>query len=771
MEPWAKLSARSIPFLTDEPVLPVRTFALGEVTRPNLVLATHLAPYIAPGDLYANRHMMDALLTTVIHVPHDGVVTFKRCTLYGEPPEVLVDGTRLRWKIDPLSDVIATRRLTAGEHVVLMDWHSQSHDTDLALALSGIADMSAHMPMFGQSGTWAIAVHPGEKRAVVRRARTAQALQVSGANWIPVSELDTPAADIYMDITASTGSAQSYDQMTWPVQVPSTSGGQAQRYLVDFGREVIGWIELDVTAQAGTQIDLLGFEGIQEGRWQISQLMNNTMRYTCRAGRQTYTSNLRRGFRYLIVAVHGAERAAEPCVLHKLITRLATYPGVPRGAFRCADSRLNQIWDFSAYTLRMCSEDTFTDCPTYEQTFWVGDARNEALVHHVVHGDARLVSRNWRLVADSLQRGPIIASQVPSAWEDQPIPNWSWLWAMGCAEHYLYTGDMQFARDIYPALARQAEFVEHSRNAAGLFEMKGAWHLLEWSNIDDQNANYVVAHENCFAIVALRDTAKIAKVVGNTGDAMRWTQLADEMSEAVNRVFWSGEKQAYVDSVHDDGVLSSVVSQPTNVSALYAGVAGGPRAAAITPYVIHEREGWGRAGSPFMLFFNCEVLARQGRFAELMELTRDRWGDMLDKGATTTWETFSNYLPGGTWTRSWCHAWSAAPAYFLSAYVLGIRPLEPGYKRALIDPQLCDLAWVQGAVPTPQGEISVLAEQREGGLALSVTLPAGVAGEVHYRLGAGQVLPVVSGANTEISREGNTLLIYLPAGAKVSIGM
>ena len=47
-------------------------------------------------------------------------------------------------------------------------------------------------------------------------------------------------------------------------------------------------------------------------------------------------------------------------------------PVWPRGMFRCSDSRLNQIWDFSAYTLRMCSEDTFTDCPTYEQTLLGG---------------------------------------------------------------------------------------------------------------------------------------------------------------------------------------------------------------------------------------------------------------------------------------------------------------------------------------------------------------------------------------------------------------
>ena len=216
---------------------------------------------------------------------------------YGDLPEILLDGTRLRWKPDELADVVATRKVAAGEHLLLLDWQCRSHDTDIALALSGVAEMSAHSPLAGEQGNL------GDCRSTGRTASGQQACQdgsgdagPAGASWTPVSELDTPVADVYMDITASTGAVATHDQAAWPLHVPSTRWGQAQQYLVDFGREVIGWIELDATAQAGTQIDFLGFEGIQEGRWQISQLMNNTLRYTCNAGRQTYTSLLRRRF-------------------------------------------------------------------------------------------------------------------------------------------------------------------------------------------------------------------------------------------------------------------------------------------------------------------------------------------------------------------------------------------------------------------------------------------------------------------------------------------
>jgi hypothetical protein len=78
---------------------------------------------------------------------------------------------------------------------------------------------------------------------------------------------------------------------------------------------------------------------------------------------------------------------------------------------------------------------------------------------------------------------------------------------------------------------------------------------------------------------------------------------------------------------------------------------------------------------------------------------------MLEHGATTCWEIYasSNFNQGGMLTRSHCHAWSAAPGYFLGAYILGVRSVSVGWKDVVIKPQPCDLMWAKGTVPLPRG--------------------------------------------------------------------
>lgn len=768
MAPWGVLSPRSIPFLTDEPIAPVRVQTLGRMRRPEVVAALHAGPYLAPGDLSANRQMVDALIATSLYVPRAGEVTLKRCSIAGgDPPigdsfRVLVDGAQITWQPDA-SDFCALLTLEAGEHVLLIDWNGKTHDMDITLTASGLDGLRVASLFPEQAGLWIMAVAPGAARASAASAADPAALLGCGADWQPVAVADTPAADIYMDITASVPVQVDEHPTHLPIHSAPVPAGHAQHYLIDFGRELIGWIELEVEAPAGATFDLLGFEAVQEGRRQMTAYMNNTLRYVSRGDRQSYVSTLRRGLRYVIVAVHSQTGEA---VLHNIRLRLATYPWNIEGAFRCSDPRLNQIWELCAYTLRLCSEDTFTDCPTYEQTLWTGDAcHSDVLVHQTVHGDPRLARRCLLLIADSLQRLPIAGAQVPGDWENDLLPNWSWLWAMGCAEYYMFTGDEAFVHAVYPALSKQARFIEANRNSAGILELIGYWHLLDWAKMP-REPDDILAHESCLAVAALKATARLARVAGLPVEAERWLNVADEMVTAINREFWLADRQAYAD-LWLDGAVTDIVTQPTNIVAMLTGVAAGERADAIAPNLLVCPEGWVRLGTPWMHSIACGLLAERGQMTLVLNTIRDRWGDMLDKGATTAWETFSGHEPD-RWTRSWCHAWSALPAYHLSAFVLGVRPLEPGFKRALIAPQISDLTWAEGRVPTPHGPITVRVERVEFRLMVQVTLPDGVVADV--RIAANEAhTPVVTGAQAETRREATEFVITLPSGAEATI--
>ncbi len=117
-----------------------------------------------------------------------------------------------------------------------------------------------------------------------------------------------------------------------------------------------------------------------------------------------------------------------------------------------------------------------------------------------------------------------------------------------------------------------------------------------------------------------------------------------------------------------------------------------------------------------------------------LKLIRRYWGAMLDFGATSFWEDFDldwivnasridePPVPGkadlhadfGAYCykglrHSLSHGWSCGPAPFLSERVLGVRFPEPG--KVLIRPDLGDLEYVRGKVPTPFGPVEVEADR------------------------------------------------------------
>ncbi len=99
-------------------------------------------------------------------------------------------------------------------------------------------------------------------------------------------------------------------------------------------------------------------------------------------------------------------------------------------------------------------------------------------------------------------------------------------------------------------------------------------------------------------------------------------------------------------------------------------------------------------------------------------------GLMIDEGASTFWEMWS--LSKGRLTRSHCHGWSAAPVFFLSSTVLGVRPVKPGYAEIEFHPRPGDLAFMRGRIPTPHGVVEVSGRRKGKRWLPSLRLPPGV---------------------------------------------
>jgi hypothetical protein len=156
--------------------------------------------------------------------------------------------------------------------------------------------------------------------------------------------------------------------------------------------------------------------------------------------------------------------------------------------------------------------------------------------------------------------------------------------------------------------------------------------------------------------------------------------------------------------------------------------------------------------SAFMGYYILRARAEAGDIAGALDVVRDYWGGMLKLGATTFWEDFDikwmenaapiDRFPVGTevdvhgrygrccyqgFRHSLCHGWASGPTSWLTRYILGVEVVEPGCRKIRIQPNLCNLQWVRGTYPTPEGIVEIEhCVQKDGSLKTTVNAPEGI---------------------------------------------
>lgn len=510
-----------------------------------------------------------------------------------------------------------------------------------------------------------------------------------------------------------------YDNGFLTVVNPSLEGDVELVY--DLGEQSVGYYELDLHADSGVEVDLFGVEYFDpQGGIQHTWGNRNGMRYITREGRNRFISLKRRSQRYLFITLRHQIR---PVKIRKIQLVESTYPVDRVGGFDCSDARLTKIYDISAQTLKLCMEDTFTDCPLYEQTLWVGDARNEALYNFSIFGAQDIVERCIRLAAQSLDRYPIVGCQVPSSW-DCLLPAWSFLWGISVWDYYEYSGEQDFLRETWPAVLRNLENAKVRLDDNGLFSGR-FWNMFDWSGIDDAHAT--VLHNSMLLVGAIDAAQKMAMVLYDR-ESSRWLgDFRKDLTDNLNRL-WDPHRRSYPDSIHEDGTASTSISMHTSFLAVLYDIVEGRNHSAARNNMLNPPDDMVKVGSPFAIQYLYEALEKVGEPEKILASIYNNYLPMLAEGATTVWEVFpaSKDRPANFPTRSHCHAWSAAPLYFLPRLVLGIRQRGVGGIVYEISPRPNGLTWANGAVASPQGPVKVKWELSGRRMDIMAQAPHGV---------------------------------------------
>jgi hypothetical protein len=177
--------------------------------------------------------------------------------------------------------------------------------------------------------------------------------------------------------------------------------------------------------------------------------------------------------------------------------------------------------------------------------------------------------------------------------------------------------------------------------------------------------------------------------------------------------------------------------------AVYSGVAPPSNWPTIFDKTLSQASGsWAQQATPYYDNYFIFALSQMGHTPEAMKFVRWYWGGMMAEGATSMWEGYDptwdkadfhlhlNADDGTGYFVSLAHGWSAGVTNWLTERVLGVRSTGAGFATCEIQPDLADLAWASGTIPTPHGAIKVRAEQQGPAVQVTIIIPRGVQAHV-----------------------------------------
>lgn len=519
----------------------------------------------------------------------------------------------------------------------------------------------------------------------------------------------------------------------------------AGKILVDFGQNIVGFTRIRVRGERGAVVTVRHAEVLEDGELAVRPLRTAVSidRFTLSGDDDLFEPTFTfHGFRYADITGWPGEISD----VATNVTAVVIASDLRRtGHFECSVPELNQLHANVVRGMRGNFIDIPTDCPQRDERLgWTGDISAFAPTAAFLF-DVKDFLADWLqdVALEQFHNDGIVPYIVPDVLKYAAVPQagagateaaafWSdaavWVpWALW--EAY---GDPAVLDTAFESM------VAHGRRVKSLLSPSGLWdtgfQFGDWLDPDapadqpgDAKADTGVVATACAYRTMVRISAA-ADVLGRTSEAAEFSALARGLRDAFQREY-----------IQTNRILSdcTTVYSLAIVFGLLApgqhGWAGERLADLVEESGFHISTGF--AGTPFI----ADALTSTGHtttaYRLLLQTECPSWLYPVTMGATTIWERWDSMLPDGSINpgemTSFNHYALGAVADWLHRAIGGLAPLDPGYRRILVAPQVePGIDWANTSLHTPHGLASVRWERENENVLLGVTVPAGTSAVV-----------------------------------------
>ena len=489
--------------------------------------------------------------------------------------------------------------------------------------------------------------------------------------------------------------------------------------ILDFGQNFAGIVEIDPTFMIGDQLRIRHGELLSpDGSLYTTNLRKAKaeIHYTKGTSTEKYRPKFTyMGFRYMeLSGVPYQEGLIKAYAIHNEMAST--------GSFKCENELVNQLYSNQLWGQKSNYVEVPTDCPQRDERMgYTGDGHVFAMTG-AYNYDTEIF---WKKFLKDIRFsqsdntegyvGPTIPATGPAGIGFLSMLGWGNCDTIVPEMLYWQYGTDAYLRDQYESMKL---FVECEIRKMGDSNLWLGVNLGDWLMMGKDVA-WMAQHNNpvsnAFIVNDLRIMAWVARYLGLQDDYDRYSDHHDKVQKAYMDMF-----------VQEDGMMTDDY-QGAYIMALQHVIEKGPKWDLVFSKLVENIHTNGMQTGFFATEYILPILVEGGEHELAYDLLLQEgcpgWMYQIKQGATTTWERWDALREDGTVNEtkmsddnmvSFNHYAFGSVGRFYYQHILGITPIEPGYKKVKIAPIVDKrLGKVQGSYLSRAGLIEVAWEIKD----------------------------------------------------------
>jgi alpha-L-rhamnosidase len=518
-----------------------------------------------------------------------------------------------------------------------------------------------------------------------------------------------------------------------PIKIWENDKGEL---IADMGQNMVGWMQLKVSGNAGDKITLRHAEVLDKnGHFYTENLRKaeQLLEYTLKGGgEEIYEPHFTfMGFRYVLIEGFPGVPTEDN------LTGIVVHSDVPViGNFECSNDLINQLQHNIQWGQKGNFVDVPTDCPQRDERLgWTGDAQAfapTACFNMYTPAFYKKWLKDLALDQDDQGRIPHV---IPNNLGPNSVAACGWAdagvivpWVV-----YQYYGDKTILEDQYESMKAWVEY--QKRTAGDSYLWNTGRHFGDWLAYATTRSDYpgATTDKDLLATAFFAHSTdllrKTADILSNTQDAAEYAELFEKIKNAFNKEF-----------ITPNGRMSSN-TQTAYVVALAFNLFPEDKVDDAAERLAEDVKKFGHITTGFLGANLINLVLSNHGYTDLAYMLLNRtnypsWLYPVTKGATTIWERWDGIKTDGSFQNagmnSFNHYAYGAVGDWMYRTITGINQTEPAFKRFYIKPEIGgDLTYASASYNSMYGEIASSWEINDDQIKMSVSIPANTSAKVY----------------------------------------